>query len=302
MLDGLKTLNPHNYHAKDAHPPYAYATFMASRNPSLQDPYYLAIHSLIYRLLWSPRSKSTTYPLLVFVADFVTPEQRALLSGAGALVRDLAPLPWTPNVPDPQARWADLFAKLHMWNETEFSRLVFLDADAFPLANIDAMFDLAPLQHCREDRLQLDDFLADRTPVCEDYVFAGVPQDPARSATRNLNVGSMVLSPSEGMHARLLQNYGKTDKYDARMAEQAFLDWQFSADGAFPGSPLEREWGGFFPGEDEKGKLKIVHEKIWSGEGWTKVEWDETWTEMMGFYSSKEFLEERERDGGGVGT
>ena len=68
-------------------------------------------------------------PFIVFVADYVTPEQRALLSGAGALVRELAPLPWSPNVPDVQPRWKDLFAKLHMWRETEFARIFFLDAD-----------------------------------------------------------------------------------------------------------------------------------------------------------------------------
>ncbi|KAJ4375763.1 hypothetical protein N0V83_001039 [Neocucurbitaria cava] len=262
ILNDLSIHKPHNY---DPNGPqtYAYATFMATRNPSVKDPYFLAIHSLIYRILWSPRSRTAKYPLVVFVADFVTPEQRALLAGAGAIVRELTPLEWNPNVPGVQKRWKDLFAKLNMWAETEFQRILFLDADAFPLANIDAMFELVDMQQCKEEKLQLDDFHGDGTLVCEPYIFAGVRQDPVNMPTSNINVGSMVFTPSTRMHARLIQNYVKTDRYDCLMAEQAYLNWQFSPDGAFPASPLGREWGGVFPQEDEEGKLKVVHEKIW---------------------------------------
>jgi alpha-N-acetylglucosamine transferase len=35
-----------------------------------------------------------------------------------------------------------------MWTETDFERILFLDADALPLANIDDMFDQAPEQRC----------------------------------------------------------------------------------------------------------------------------------------------------------
>ncbi|KAF1840350.1 glycosyltransferase family 8 protein, partial [Cucurbitaria berberidis CBS 394.84] len=285
---------PHNYNP-DGPTTYAYATFMATRNPSLKDPYFLAIHSLIYRILWSPQSHTAHYPLVVFVADFVTAEQRALLTGAGAIVRELAPLEWNPNVPGVQKRWKDLFAKLNMWNETEFKRILFLDADAFPLTNIDEMFDLVPMQDCKAEKLVLDDFHTDGSLVCEPYIFAGVPQDPP---VENINVGSMVFTPSARMHQRLLQNYVKTDRYNCLMAEQAFLNWQFRHDGAFPSTTLERKWGGFFPQDNEEGALKVVHEKIWVAEGgWMKREWDERWAEMVKFYESHEFKELRGRDG-----
>ncbi|CAO2652297.1 Nn.00g005800.m01.CDS01 [Neocucurbitaria sp. VM-36] len=301
----LKDLSNHKPHNFDPNGPktYAYATFMATRNPSIKDPYFLAIHSLIYRILWSPRSHTERYPLVVFVADFVTPEQRALLAGAGAVVRELSPLEWNPNVPGVPKRWKDLFAKLNMWKETEFHRILFLDADAFPLTNIDAMFDLVPLQECKAEKLQLDDFHADGSLVCEPYIFAGVPQDPIPSPNSEINVGSVVFTPSTRMHARLLQNYVKTDRYDCLMAEQAFLNWQFSPEGAFPATQLERKWGGAFPQEGEEGALKVVHEKLWAAEGgWMKREWEEQWAAMVQFYGSQEFLEARRRDGADPGN
>jgi alpha-N-acetylglucosamine transferase len=277
---------------------YAYATFMATRNPSLKDPYFLAIHSLIHRILWSPRSRTqNNYPFIVFVADFVTPEQRALLSGAGAIVRELKPIPWHCDS-GAQKRWNDLFAKLNMWAETEFERLLFLDADAFPLTNIDEMFELAPVQSCIESKLQIDDFTSDQKPICEPYIFAGVPTTPDITDSPEINVGAMVFTPSLGMHSRLVQNYLKTDHYDCKMAEQAYLNWQFSPLGAYPPTKLEREWGGFFPGEDDKGRLKVVHEKMWAlGAGWVREEWERGWEEMKAWYESGEFLEERRRGG-----
>ncbi|PSN72311.1 nucleotide-diphospho-sugar transferase [Corynespora cassiicola Philippines] len=272
----------------------AYATFMATRNPSVKDPYFLAIHSLVYRVLWSPRSRTEKHPFVVFVGDFVTQEQRELLSGAGALVRELAPLEWTPKVEGVQRRWKDLFAKLNMWKETDFSRILFLDADAFPVANIDSMFDAAQSQDCIESRLQPDDALVDGTQVCEPYVFAGVPQDPFNETDVNINVGGMVFAPSERMHQRLIQNYVKTDNYNSLMAEQAFLNWQFNQNGAFPAGILEREYNGFFPQENEEGQFKVVHEKLWTEErSWMKEEWHTQWQEMLSFYSSEEFLAQR---------
>ncbi|KAL5115272.1 hypothetical protein ACEQ8H_006864 [Pleosporales sp. CAS-2024a] len=273
---------------------FAYATFMATRSPSLKDPYFLAIQSVVHRVLWSPRTRTKKYPFIVFVADFVTSEQRALFSGAGAVVRELAPLEWHCDKPGSQPRWNDLFAKINMWAETDFERILFLDADAFPLTNIDDMFEIAPVQQCIDAKLDLDDLLPGLESVCEPYIFAGVPQDPFATTRRDVNVGSMVFTPSKKMHRRLLQNFNKTDHYDCAMAEQAFLNWQFGIDGAFPSTALDRIWGGFFPQDDDENKLKVVHEKIWvEKNGWLKKEWQRGWTEMVNWYRSRKFGDAR---------
>ncbi|KAJ4301933.1 hypothetical protein N0V90_004029 [Kalmusia sp. IMI 367209] len=299
-VDSLKSFSNNKAHNYDPNGPASnvYATFMATRNPSLKDPYYMAVHSLIYRVLWSPRSRTEKYAFVVFVGDFVTAEQRQLLTGAGAIVRELAPLEWNPNVEGIQHRWKDLFAKLNMWKETDFFKILFLDADAFPVNNIDAMFDLAPQKTCIESKLAPEDHFLDGTSTCEPYVFAGVPQNPGDPTNININVGSMVFSPSTLMHQRLLQNYLNFDKYDVTMAEQAFLNWQFSINGAFPATTLDREWGAAFPQEDEEGKLKVVHEKLWSDErAWFRREWGEVWIEMTQFYMGDDFRGLRASDG-----
>jgi inositol 3-alpha-galactosyltransferase len=306
-FDTLKHFSHHAplHYNPQAPKTYAYATFMATRNPSLKDPYFLAILSVMHRILWSPRSKTQkAHPFIVFVASFVTEEQRDVLRGAGAIVRELAPLEWSCDKPGVQSRWKDLFAKLNMWAETDFSRIIFLDADAFPVANIDDMFDVAQVQKCRRDKLELSDHLTESfEPVCEDYVFAGVPQSYGNPTDLNINVGSMIFSPSTIQHQRLIQNYRKTDKYDCAMAEQAFLNWQFNPMGSHPPTSLDRKWGGFFPKETDEGMLKVVHEKLWSENiaeesgMWLKHEWERGWGEMVGWYQSREFEVERGRVG-----
>ncbi|KAF2124134.1 glycosyltransferase family 8 protein, partial [Dothidotthia symphoricarpi CBS 119687] len=300
-LKKFSTHNPHNYISNDPKT-YAYATFLSGHNPSLKDPFYLATHNVVHRVLWAQRSKTTKYPFVVFVAHYVSQEQRDLLSGAGALVRELAPLDWDPHVAGVQKRWKDLFAKLNMWAETEFSRYLFLDADAFPVAHIDEMFDIAPLQDCDAAKLTLDDWVDD-APWCEPYIFAGTALTVGGDAKPEFNCGSMVFTPSKLMHKRLLQNYLKTDRYNVMMSEQGFLNWQFSIDGAFPGVQLDRKWGSIYTKESEEGMMNVLHEKIWwdnsatRGENWLDREWRQGWIKMVKFYESDDFALERAKDG-----
>ncbi|PSR90335.1 nucleotide-diphospho-sugar transferase [Coniella lustricola] len=278
----------------------AYATYLSTRNNSIYDPYFLSAQQLIHRLLWAPKSRSTSYPIVIFVAPFIPQEQRDILLAQGAIVRELELVPWDPPPSEdgsvfPFGRWKDLFSKLNIWGQTDFSRILFLDLDAFPVQNIDGIFDanISPRQRCRADLLPPED-QAHTAEIC-DYVFAG--QGP----TEEINVGAIVLEPNVYMHQRLLRESQDTSKFDNKMAEQAFLNYAFGPDGPFPASFFGREYNGNFPQEDEEGLLRIVHEKLWSlGDGspsWTKNIYREGWDELLTLYESPQFEELREQDG-----
>ncbi|RAL58968.1 hypothetical protein DID88_009259 [Monilinia fructigena] len=91
-----------------------------------------------------------------------------------------------------------------MWSQTDFDRILFLDADAFPLENIDAMFDVAAPKPCNALRQEADDFFPDGSPSChgEEFLFAGVPQNS--DGPLEVNVGAMVFTPKS-----LLSGEGK---------------------------------------------------------------------------------------------
>lgn len=281
---------------------FAFATYLSTRNNSVYDPYFLSAQQLVYRLLWDPKSRSTTYPIVVFVAPFIPFEQRDILRAQGAIVRELDLVPWDPptstTVSDdvfPFARWRDLFSKLHIWAQTDFARIAFLDLDAFPVANIDGLFDesVVPRGKCKsallpaEDKVHVDD-------IC-DYVWAG------HGGVGFINVGVVVLEPNVYMHERLLRESQDTSKFDKTMAEQAFLNYAFGDTGPFPPTAfLGREWNGYYPHEGEEGKLKVVHEKLWilgDMNKWTENIFSDGWDEILSLYESEQFVATREKDG-----
>lgn len=293
----LAVYRPHNYNGQPGG--MAFATYFGSRITSLHDPYFMATQLLVYRTLWSLRTASKKYPIIVFVAPFVSEEQRNLLLGAGAIVRELPLVEWNPTT-NVHGRWRDLFSKIHMWGQTDFSRIAFLDADTFPMFNLDDIFEVAQVQNCKSDLLMAEE---GGDNICE-YVFASAPEP---MSPPSFNVGVTVFSPNTAMHHRLLSNFARTDMYDNTMAEQAFLNWQFGHNSAFPVQMLDRTWNGCLPGENEEGKLKIVHGKLWlpgmvEMPVWLRTVFGDGWKEMVGFYESHIFKSLREAYGLNIGA
>lgn len=290
----LRRYMPRNYKGP-GHP--TFATYYSTRNGTVHDPYFLAALQLTYRILWDPKSKSEKYPLTVFVAPFTSDEQRNLLQAAGAIVRELDLVEWHPNKPT-FGRWKDLFSKINMWRQTDFELIAFLDLDAFPVQNIDEIFDIAERQKCRPELLPKED-KANEKEICE-YVFSGTG---VGGGYKEINVGVMVFNPNNAMRDRLMRQMMDEDKYDAQMAEQAFLSYSYRQDGPFPCSEVSREWNGFFPQADEapdSGRLKIIHEKLWAENPhlpWAETYFSDVWKEMLKLYNSPGFTTTREKDG-----
>lgn len=294
-ITNLKQYAPHNDHGPGQ---FAYATYLSTRNNSVHDPYFLSAQQIVYRLLWDPKSRSPFHPIVVFVAPFIPEEQRSILAAQGAIVRELALVPWDPPPNEdgsifPFARWKDLFSKLNIWAETDFSRIVFLDLDAFPIENIDGVFDesIAPRLKCKTELLPPEDKIHEKE-IC-DYTWAG------HGLWDGINVGMIVLEPNKYMHARLLRESQDTSKFDNKMAEQAFLNYAFRPEGPFPPTRIGREWNGFTPQEGEEGKLKVVHEKLWifgKDISWTKDIFRNGWDELLALYESPHFETLRKQD------
>lgn len=286
----LRRYKPKNYQGENQP---TFATYLSTRNGTIHDPYFMAAMQMTYRILWDPRSKSEKYPLTVFVAPFTPDEHRDLLLAAGAIVRELDLVEWHPNKAT-FGRWKDLFSKLNMWRQTEYSQIAFLDLDAFPFQNIDDIFELHPPQKCVVELLPEEDKLKEQD-IC-DYKFFGTEV----GNYKEINVGVMVFQPNLAMHERLTREFLHNEKYDNLMAEQAFLSYAYRLDGPFPVAFVGREWNGFFPQSDEEDKLKIVHEKLWSPNEhlpWGQPQFQNTHLAMCKLYESDEFRKQRQSQG-----
>jgi inositol 3-alpha-galactosyltransferase len=290
---------------------FAFATLYCTRKAHTRGPYFETTQSIIWRLLWSEyRSK---HPLIVFVCPFIPEEQRRILRGQGALVKEIELL--DDIIPDEAIstkRWIDVLSKLNMWKEVEWKRIVFLDSDAFPVTNIDDIFDVVPVQKCKKEALSPEDkAVVNNGKGGEDmcnYVYAGVSQ----FSPDNINAGMLVLKPNLDMHAKLLRAARSTGDYDVKDMEQGVLKSKnaFAADGPFPVNRLAPVWNAVPEyyikyledgAEATEGPVRILHVKWWNGlwGAWNNLtqlnnRWDLDWMTMCRFYDSDDgFIEAR---------
>lgn len=291
---------------------YAFALFYCDRQPDLRGPYFEGTQSIVWRLLWSPyRSK---YPVIVFVCPFIPEANRKILRGQGAIVKEIELL--DDIIPDSAIatkRWLDVLSKLNLWKEVDWQRLVFLDSDAFPLRNIDEIFDIVPVQRCKVDLLSpSDQKLMERgiggENMCN-YVYAGVPY----FGLDFINAGFIVLKPNLDMHAKLLKAARSTDDYRVEEMEQGVLNSKnaFAHDGPFPVNSLPRVWNAlpeyyrrrYNEGYDaEEGHVRVLHAKMFN-QLWGTFNnltdmndmWDLGWMQMCRFYDDENsgFVEAR---------
>ncbi|KAG5930952.1 hypothetical protein E4U53_002037 [Claviceps sorghi] len=289
---------------------FAFATLYCSRDPDPRGPYFEATQSIVWRLLWSEyRSR---YPVVVFVCPFIPSFPRRVFMGQGAMVKEIGLLDGIiPDEAISTRRWVDVLAKLNLWREVEWERIVFLDSDAFPVRNMDDVFDVVPRQRCRREALDARDeaVVAGKRggeDMCN-YVYAGV----AQFSIDNINAGMLVLRPNLDMHAKLLRAARKTADYDVADMEQGVLKSKnaFAADGPFPVHRLPSVWNALpeyyieymaNKAEATEGPIRVLHVKMWNRlwGSWNNLThlndmWDLDWMKMCRFFDSDDFVRAR---------
>ncbi|KAG5916821.1 hypothetical protein E4U42_007506 [Claviceps africana] len=289
---------------------FAFATLYCSRDSDPRDPYFEATQSIVWRLLWSDyRSR---YPVVVFVCPFIPSFPRRVLMGQGAVVREIGLLDGIiPDEAISTRRWVDVLSKLNLWRQVEWERIAFLDSDAFPVRNMDDVFDVVPQQQCRREALDAQDgAVVGDTKRGDDmcsYVYAGV----AQFSVDNINAGMLVLKPNLDMHAKLLRAARKTEDYDVTDMEQGVLKSRnaFAADGPFPVHRLPPVWNALPEyyirymadrAETTEGPIRVLHAKMWNRlwGSWNNLThlndmWDLDWMKMCRFFDSDDFVRAR---------
>lgn len=302
-LKRFKDFPPRNLDTSDGN---AFATLLCSRDSSIVDPYFAATQSLVWRILWSWHA-SRKYPIIVFVCPFVPQEQRDVLAGQGAIIHEIELL---DGVIDDKLitirRWVDTFTKLNMWKFTQYKKIAFMDSDAFPIDNLDEIFDIAETRTCNRSLLMPDDFSNYTTAELDDmcnFTFAGVPWLDLWGGMYEINGGFLVFSPNIQMHRRLLRDCAKTDQYPLEHMEQGFFNSSLSygPHGAFPMQQLSTKYNtGMVDYWDQAHLLeaKILHVKLWVKMGiwhnpFLNHRWDEDWIAQCEFYDTEKFARAR---------
>ncbi|KAI9183323.1 glycogenin glucosyltransferase [Blastocladiella emersonii ATCC 22665] len=171
---------------------FAYATLVTS------DSYVVGASVLAQSL----RASGTPHRLVVLHWPELTPESVDLLRATFDDVVPIAPLRSTDHANLQLLGRPELdvtYSKLHVWNLVQFAKIVFIDADAFVLTNVDELFD--------RDELSA-------APDC------GWPD--------TFNSGVFVLQPNKETFDRLVAfaaSHGSWDGGDQGLLNDFFSDW-----------------------------------------------------------------------------
>jgi alpha-N-acetylglucosamine transferase len=150
-------------------------------------------------LYHSLKSTKPNYPFLLLISDTISTASRDLLTKHGIEYKPLRSTIANPTNIESSNRWKYTYSKLDIFGQTEFKKIVYLDADMLILRNIDELFEKPHMS----------------------AVNAG-GMIPELSHWDHLNSGLMVIEPSSDLYSDMIEKVGKIEKVE-RGGDQDFL-------------------------------------------------------------------------------
>ncbi|WVR03720.1 hypothetical protein IAU60_000715 [Kwoniella sp. DSM 27419] len=239
--------------------PEAYVTFLSSVTDS---HYLLSTRLLIHKLLHDPLTADTSTPrrdVVVLTTLQIGSDVEDVLVGDGAKVRRVDLLDGFP-VPESirgeeNHHWKDQYTKLHLFNMTDYSRVLYLDNDVLLLKSLEPIWSapgselvhgLAGVGERRKDEVVESDKRVEPSSGDEERSY--------------LNAGFMLLRPDRQLFDTLREVRG----YQPFYMEQALLNHYFDWDGEHPWQRLDRRFVSHFPkGSDIQAGYFMLHAKMW---------------------------------------
>ncbi|KAL9064921.1 MAG: hypothetical protein Q9161_008553 [Pseudevernia consocians] len=302
-------------HEEAAQSPFAFVGFLAGNwqheefDDDNEDVYFYSMRVLGYQLMHNPEIRSnTSIPFVVLTTKGVSERKKARLrkDGAVVIVVDDVPLPEWFSIGNPL--WLDVMTKLRVFQQTQYQKILLLDADVLPVRRLDGVFldpatdTVAPLHDKKRE--------GDQIPLPATYMFAGMTNGGGRehdSETKEkyyasmakyneldqVNAGFLLAAPSRGIYDYYFSVLHEEGRFDPAQPEQNLLIEAHRIDGPMPWKRIRYDWVINSPnfGDYEHG-VHAVHEKLWRGEH--RVEeygmkdlaalWDKARGEMEGYY------------------
>ncbi|GAA5798829.1 nucleotide-diphospho-sugar transferase [Helicostylum pulchrum] len=208
----------------------AWAVVLTSTNDYVKGVFAIkhALHNLY----------QSRYPLLVLYTSAVIPQVVDKLKTLGCIVKEIEPIRPKGKVNYHFERFSETWTKLSAWDQTEYDRLVLLDADMLPLQNMDELMQM--------DFPSKDSIAACHACLCnpqkiKHYPASWVPENCSYTGTRSIephpvdtksnyfNSGLIVLVPNVNRFKDMLTYlHGKPDLNNYPFPDQDFLNEIFA--------------------------------------------------------------------------
>lgn len=278
--------------------PHAIATFLTGQDED--DTYLTATRVLAYQLLHAPstRINLSSISFLVLCSSTVSPAHKQRLHDDGVTVVDVASVPVNWWIRTGVTRWKEQFTKLRIFQITEYSRILFLDADTMVMSPLDGIFQdpdvvtLDPTLLSRKEEIRVDE-----APLPSQWLFAARsdnaflgerrhPVPPLQTTT--FSAGFWLVAPDRQMFDHLLSVMSHFRRFDPHTMEQSLLNYIYRRTGPMPWRELSWKWSATWPSElDADLGVASLHEKWWKiGSQRLRERWREILQEMQEFHGT----------------
>lgn len=260
---------------------FAIATFLSEnpstdpRDPEGTDYYYAATRVLTYQLLHAEqtRIRNPSIDFIILVTSELAQYKVDQLTRDGAIVIRAEDVPLSWWISTGVKRWKDQFTKLRLLEMTQYSRVLFMDADTLLTRPVDPIFGEQYVVHPTPSKLDLiSQIKADEAPVPARYVFCARsdnafggerdhPFPPLR--TERFSAGFWIAAPSHELFELLISVTRRYRRFDPHTMEQSLLNYVFRPNGAMPWCELDPHWSATWPSErDLDAGVVTLHEKF----------------------------------------
>lgn len=256
-------------------PELAIATFLTGQ--ASDDTYFDSTRLLAYQLLHAPdtRVQNPNITFVVFTGHKLSGDKQDRLRKLGATVIELDDVELPDWIHVGEQRWSEQFTKLRVFEQTQYKRLLYLDADYMIMHPMDEIFEdpivanLSPTLFQRSGEIKEDE-----GPLPEQWLFAGRSENGGQEGfghtvppfqTNYANGGFFLIAPDKDMYDHLMSVMQCEDRFGTQFMEQDMLNYVFKRDGPMPWRELHWKWSANFVNEkDVEFGVHALHGKFWS--------------------------------------
>jgi alpha-N-acetylglucosamine transferase len=255
----------------------AIATFLTGQGDDLA--YLNSTRIITYQLLHNPKTRIDTTQITWIVAcsASVPVEHKTQLQREGAVVVEVDDVKTSWWIKTSVRRWKEQFTKLRLLEMTEYSRILFMDADTLilqPLAGIFNEPELTDLQTTFAHGWPNDEVKVDEEELPPKWLFAARsdngyggqrdhPIPPLNSA--EFSAGFWVVAPNRKLFTHLLSVMSHYRRFKPFTMEQSLLNYVYRRNGPMPWRELNWKWSATWPSENDRHSgVATLHDKLWN--------------------------------------
>lgn len=263
------------------------------------DYYFIAARILTYQILHAPETRcNRSIDFVVLVTPNVSERARQQLKTDGAVVIEAKKVPLSWWIKTDVTRWKDQFMKLRFFEMTQYSRLLFIDADTLIRSRLDGIFEDLEVRrpvHSLTNRQEK----TDEAQLPTQWMFAARSNNELTGQrdhpfpplnTEVFSAGFWIAAPSQELYAYLISILQHYRRFDPHTMEQSLLNYAFRRNGPMPWREIHYKWSATWPSyKDVEGQVATLHEKFWAtGPKELQDLWWEQKRKMEQYYSQRE--------------